>query len=365
MRFPHTSRILAAVLAAGSAVALAACGGSTPGASSASSPQAPATSGEVNLIAYSGVWQEQYTKAVIEPFQAKYPDIKVNYVSKRSSAEMLSALQGQKGKPATDVAIMDNSVSESGNSQGLFEKIDAANVPNLADVPDKFKHKDGYGPVVMLDAVGLLYDTATFPTPPDSWNVLWDPAYANKVNVVAPPSLLGLTLTAITSKMQGEDYTKGIDAATARLQELAPNVQTFAPNPDEYQSVITGQTVLGLGQNARGQYYSDQSNKKLGVTFPREGTAYQINTVNLVKGAPNSGAAQTFIDYTLSAEAQTAFASALFYAPSVSTAELPADVKDRVVPTDGSLNIIPLEVSFMSSVRDKWTDVWKRQIINQ
>jgi putative spermidine/putrescine transport system substrate-binding protein len=278
---------------------------------------------------------------------------------------MLSALQGQKNNPSTDVAIMDNSVSTTGNTQGLFDKIDAAAVPNLANVPEKFKNKDGFGPVVMLDAVGLLYDTATFPKAPESWDVLWDPAYAGKINVNAPPSLLGLSLTAITSKMQGEDYTQSIDKSVARLKEMAPGVQTFAPNPDEYQNVITGQTVLGLGQNARGQFYSDQSNKKMGVTFPKEGTVYQINTVNVVKDAPNKAAAQTFVNYALSAEAQTAFAKALFYAPSVNNAELPADVKNRVVPTDGSLNIVPLDVEFLSTARDKWTDTWKRQIITK
>jgi len=352
---------MAAVAALSAAVlALSACGGGNEAASNSS-----ATAGEVNLIAYSGVWQDQYTAAVIEPFKAKYPDIKINYASKRSSAEMLSALQGQKNNPATDVAIMDNSVSTTGNKQGLFEKVDEAAVPNLANVPEKFRDKEGFGPVAMLDAVGLVYDTATFPKAPDSWKVLWDPAYAGKINVNAPPSLLGLSLTAITSKMEGEDYTKGIDSAVTRLKEMAPGVQTFAPNPDEYQNVITGQTVLGLGQNARGQFYSDQSNKKMGVTFPKEGTVYQINTINLVKDAPHSAAAKTFVDYALSAEAQTAFAKALFYAPSVTNAELPADVKGRVVPTDGSLNIVPLDVDFLSSARDKWTDTWKRQIITK
>lgn len=361
MRFSLRFGITAIAAVTASALGLTGCAGGSP------APQATgtATSGEVNLIAYSGVWQDQYTKAVIEPFKAKFPDIRINFVSKRSSAEMLSTLQGQKSNPNTDIAIMDQSVSETGNNQGLFEKVDESSIPNLANVPDKFRHKDGYGPVVMLDAVGLVYDTATFPQAPESWNALWDKQYAGKVNVVAPPSLLGITLTAITSKMQGEDYTKSIDAATARLKELAPNVQTFAPNPDEYQNVITGQTVIGLGQNARGQYYSDQSNKKIGVTFPKEGTAYQINTVNLVKNAPNAAAAKTFANYALSAEAQAAFAKALFYAPSVSNAELPADIKSRVVPTDGSLNIIPLDVSFLASVRDKWTDTWKRQIINK
>ncbi|MEA5455427.1 ABC transporter substrate-binding protein [Sinomonas sp. JGH33] len=317
------------------------------------------------MIAYSGIWQDQYTAAVIKPFQAKYPNIKINFVSKRSSADMLSALQGQKSDPNTDIAIMDQSVSESGNKQGLFDKVDASAVSNLANVPDKFRNKDGYGPVAMLDAIGLVYDTKTFPTAPTSWNALWDKSNCGKVNVVAPPSLLGISLTAITSSMEGEDYTRGIDKGVDKLKQLAPCIQTFAPNPDEYQNVITGQTVIGLGQNARGQYYADQTGKKIGVAFPKEGTAYQINTINLVKGAPHSAAAKTFMNYALSAEAQEAFAKALYYAPSVSNAKLPADVQARVVPTDGSLKILPLDVDFLASVRDKWTETWKRQIITK
>lgn len=358
MRRIPVMKALAAAASAFSLVALASCS-AAPGTATT----AGAESGEVNIIAYAGVWQEQYEAAVLTPFKAKYPNIKINYVSKRSSAEMLSTLQGQKAAPATDVSIMDISVSESGNTQGLFEKVDAAKLTNLANVDKQFLNKDGYGPAVMVDAIGLIYDSTVVTPAPTSWNVLWDKQYAGKVNVVAPPSLLGISLTAITATMQGEDYTKSIDKATVRLKELAPSIASFAPNPDEYQSIITGQTALGLGQNGRGQFYSDQSQGKMKVAFPSEGTVYQTNTVNLVKGAPNAAAAQTFINYALSAEAQSAFAAKLFYAPTVTNATLSADVKKRVVPTDGSLKIIPLDVAFLAANRDKWTDVWKREII--
>jgi putative spermidine/putrescine transport system substrate-binding protein len=120
MRASIKGKITAVAALSAAALVLSGCGGGA-GASGGDS----ATSGEVNLIAYSGVWQDQYTASVIEPFKAKYPNIKINYASKRSSAEMLSALQGQKNNPATDVAIMDNSVSTTGNKQGLFEKVDA------------------------------------------------------------------------------------------------------------------------------------------------------------------------------------------------------------------------------------------------
>lgn len=356
MRRSNIKKSIAAAVAVVSMTALAACGG----------PAAPATgpeSGDLNIIAYAGVWQEQYEAAVLAPFKKKYPNIKVNYASKRSSAEQLSTLQGQKSKQTTDVSIMDISVSTTGNTQDIFEKITAADVPNLSGVQDQFLNKDGFGPAVNADAIALMYDSSVVTTPPTSWKVLWEPQYKGKVNVVAPPSLLGISLTAITATMEGEDYTKSIDKATASLKKLAPSIASYAPNPDEYQSIITGQTALGLGQNGRGQFYSDQSNGKMKVAFPSEGTVYQINTINLVKGAPNAAAAKTFINYALSPEAQAAFASKLFYAPTVKNVDLPADVKKRVVPTDGSLDIIPLDVAFLAANRDKWTDIWKRQII--
>ncbi|WP_158603868.1 ABC transporter substrate-binding protein [Cryobacterium tepidiphilum] len=332
---------------------------STETGSCAGSP----TSGTIGLIGYADIWQKQYQDAVIKPFEAKYPDIKVEYQSKRSSSDMLAALQSQGSSPTTDVAIMDSAVAASGNKQGLFQKISEADVPNVAHVKKDILDTGDYGPVLQADAVGLLYDTTKVPSAPTSWNILWDPQYKQKVSVVAPPSGLGINLTMITAKMEGEDFTKSIDKAVDRLKELAPNVQTWAPLPDEYQNIITGQTVLGMGQNARGQYYSDQSNGKLGIAFPKEGTMYQINTINLLKNAPNCAAAKTFMNYALSPEAQVAFAKALFYAPSVDNAELPADVADRVVKTDGSIDIITYDPEWLATVRSDWTDIWKREII--
>lgn len=352
-----TRRRTATILAVSTAGAIALAGCSSGGAA-----EGGPESGEISIIGYAGIWEEQYRDAVIDPFLEEHPDITINYSSKRSSAEMLSAIQSEGGRPVTDVAIMDSAVSDSGNEQGLFEKITEDDVPNLSKVKDEFQHDDGFGPLVGLDAVGLLYDTETFSEAPTSWEVLWDDAYAGQVQVVAPPSGLGLNLTAITATMLGEDYTESIDEAVAKLAELAPNVQSWAPNPDEYQSIITGQTVLGLGQNARGQYYSDDSDGKLGIAFPEEGTVYQRNAINLSAEAPNPEAAKTFIDYALSDEAQAAFAEALFYAPSTDV-ELPPEVSERIVQTDGSMEIIDLDPTWLGQVSGEWTDRWKREII--
>lgn len=345
-------------LSLGGSLALAACGGDS-GAPAAGS----ATSGTINVIGYAGIWRDAYQKAVLAPFSKKYPDIKVNYVEKRSSADMVASLRAEGNRPTTDVAIMDKGVAISGNKQGMFAKVTQDDVPNLAHIQKQFVNPEGYGPVIMADAVALLYDKKAFNEPPTSWGVLWDPAYKQKVAVMAPPSTLGLNFEAIVATMEGEDFTTSTTKAVAKLKELAPNVQSWTPTPDEYQAVITDQVDLSIGQNGRGQYYADRSNGKLGVTFPKEGTVYQINTINLLEKAPHAAAAKTFMNYALSPEAQAAFAEQIFYAPSVDNVQLPEAVKSRVVPTDGSLKVVPIDLNWFAGVQAAWTNDWKREII--
>jgi putative spermidine/putrescine transport system substrate-binding protein len=348
--------VLVALSLVGS-LALAACGGGS------NAPSGSATSGTINIIGYAGIWKDAYQKAVLTPFSQKYPDIKVNYVEKRSSADMLASLRAEQSRPITDLAIMDKGVAISGNKQGVFAKVTEADVPNVATINKQFQNPEGYGPVIMADAVALLYDKQVLKDPPTSWKVLWDPAYKQKVAVMAPPSTLGLNFEAIVATMEGEDFTKSTTKAVAKLKELAPNVQSWMPTPDEYQTVITDQVDLSIGQNARGQYYADRSNGRLGVTFPKEGTVYQINTINLLAKAPNSAAAKTFMNYALTPEAQSAFAAEIFYAPSVGNVKLPEAVKSRVVPTDGSLKVIPIDLEWFAGVQADWTNDWKREII--
>lgn len=357
VRIQRRATLSAAVLAIG-ALSLSACGGGDEGEENS------ATSGTVGIIGYAGIWEDAYREAVIEPFNEEYPDITINYNSNRSSAEMLSAIQSEGGNRATDVTIMDISVSNGGNSQGIFAELSEEEIPNLANVADEWLDEDGYGPAVMLDSVALLYAPEEFDAAPESWDVLWDEEYQGQVNVMAPPSGLGINLTAITAEMLGEDFTETIDQTIERLQELAPNVQTWAPNPDEYQSVMTGQTILGVGQNARGQFYVDDSDGALGVAVPEEGTVNQINTINLTADAPNPEAAKTFIDYALSAEAQEAFAERMFYAPTVENAELSEEVAERLVEADDD-RIIPLDQEWLADVRQDWTDQWNREVLGQ
>ncbi|MFK4772098.1 ABC transporter substrate-binding protein [Rhizobium sp. ZW T2_16] len=325
--------------------------------------QSSDVSGEITLSAYSGVFQDKYTEAVIKPFQAKYPNVKVNYYASDASSKMLGSLRSQASDPQTDVILFDVSTSLIGDKEDLLAPLTVQDVPNLADLVPQAIVKQGYGPAVTFDNLVLTYNKDVIKEAPTSLQVLWDKAYAGKLAVTSMPSILGTGLMVMTSAMLGEDYTKSVKQSAAKLAELAPSVQTFDPKPDSYTLVLNGTDVLGTGWNARAQFYADRSNGKLGVMLPKEGTILQINTINLVKGSKNPAAAKAFINYALSPEAQAAFTEAMYYAPVNSKAKVSSKAAARTVA--GQLDkTLPLDWGWAATKSDEWNQIWKRQIIS-
>ena len=84
-------------------------------------------SGTITLAAYSGIFQDNYQKAVVDPFMKKFPNVKVTYYPFPNSAQMLGALRAQKGSPQIDVAFLDVSIAKIGDRRGdLFAALDPA-----------------------------------------------------------------------------------------------------------------------------------------------------------------------------------------------------------------------------------------------
>lgn len=205
----------------------------------------------VTLMAYSGIFQEHYQKAVVDAFMQKNPDIKVEFYGVTNSAQMLGTLRAQKGSPQIDVAIMDISVAKAGADEGLYDKVDESVSAHVKDLyPNAFAHGVA-GVGVTFDNLVLLYNTDAVKEAPTSWNALWDKQYAGKVIVPAVPDIQGTTMTIIADKMAGgTDYKASVDAGIAKLGELAPSVQTWDPKPDVYQPIASGQAAIGIGWNA-------------------------------------------------------------------------------------------------------------------
>lgn len=328
--------------------------------------RAQSVSGTISLMSYAGIFQDNYTKAVIEPFQQAFPNVKVSYVPGGTSAQMVGSVRAQKADPQIDVAIMDVTTSSIGNAESLFEKLGPAEFPVLNELLPEARAAGGeFGPAVTFDHLVLVYDTQNLKPPIEKLADLWRPDLKGQIALSAPPNIQGLALTAMVETMLGGDYRKSIDAAMKKLRELAPSVQTFEPNPDGYSLILNGVVKVATGWNARSQLYGDQTGGKIGTLLPPEGSIFQINTINLTAGSKNRAAAAAFVNYALSQPAQKAFTERMFYAPTNGKAVIdPKAIARTASAPESRARMIGLDWNDILKVRDQWNNRWRREVIS-
>jgi len=328
-----------------------------------SAPAAFAQQKTVTLMAYSGIFQERYTKAVVEPFMKANPDIKVEFFGVQNSAQMLGTLRAQKASPQVDVVIMDVSVSKAATDESLFTKIDEKNVPAVADLYPAARIPDVAGVAVTFDNLVLIYNSDVIKEAPKSWLDLADKKYAGKVAFNGMPDIQGLSLVLILDKARGgTNYLSNVDKGIAAVGEIAPNVLTWDPKPDVYQAIILGQANLGVAWNARSQVNADVSGGKLKATLPVEGSAFQINTINLVANRADSEAAARFVNYAIGPVAQKAFTEEMFYAPVNSKAQI-ADAAINRTAVKSMDKVVALDWIGLAKVRDQIMEQWRRKVL--
>jgi len=183
------------------------------------------------------------------------------------------------------------------------------------------------------------------------------------VALSAPPNIQGLAVTAILAHAASNDW-RNIGAAMPRLRELAPGVQTFDPNPDGYTLILNDQVRFATGWNARAQLYRDQSQGRIGVVLPEEGTVFQINMINIVANSKNRAQAASFLRHALSADAQKAFTERMFYGPTNTRATVsPAALGRTALAPEFRSRVIPLDWTEMVRLRDGWNQRWRREVI--
>ncbi len=328
--------------------------------------RAQGLSGTITLMSYAGIFQDNYTKAVVEPFLRANPGVKVTYAPGGTSAQMLGTVRAQKADPQVDVVIFDVTTSGIGNAEGLFSRLSPDQVPSLNDLDPQARAAGGdFGPAVTFDHLVLVYDKQNLNPPLGKLADLWRPELKGLVALAAPPNIQGLALTAMVAKMEGGDHTKSIDPAIRKLKELAPSVQTYEPNPDGYTLILNGVVRVATGWNARAQLYSDETNGRLGVLLPPEGSVFQINTINVTEGSKNKAAAIAFANYALSREAQKAFTERMFYAPTNVKADIAASALARTASSpENRARMIPVDWTEIAKVRDQWNNRWRREIIS-
>jgi iron(III) transport system substrate-binding protein len=240
-----------------------------------------------------------------------------------SSGETVARLDAAKNNPEFDV--WHGGPADGFGVARIGSLIDKYASPSRSFIPKKYQDDDGYWTGVYVGALGFCTNTKEIRrlglNAPTSWADLLNPKLAKNIST-AHPSTSGTAFTTLwtqVTRLGGE--AAGLDY----MSKMHKNVLQYT------KSGVGPVAIVGRGEAAVGLVFSHDcvagklQGLPLKVTFPSEGTGYEIGGVALIKGAKNPEAAKSYIDFALSREAQN-------LGPTVAAFQVLTNPKTKVDP---------------------------------
>ncbi|WP_315501481.1 ABC transporter substrate-binding protein [Actinomyces radicidentis] len=294
-----STRRIGSLLTAGLAIALSltACAGST----SSTSTSGSASGSDEGPITVACGAMEDLCQAWTDEFTAK-TGVEATYV-RLSSGETVARLASAKDNPEFDVwhGGPADGYGEAAN-EGLIEAYDS---PEAAAIPAKYKDANHNWTGVYIGVLGFCSNKSKLDTlgleAPTSWDGLLDPALKGEVST-AHPSTSGTAFTTLWTQVTrlGSE-----DAAMEYMSKLHPNVLQYSKSGTAPGQIAgRGEAAVGIVFSHDCVKYQEEGMTDLEVSFPEEGTGYEIGGVALIAGSKHKAAAQKYIDFAISTDGQ-------------------------------------------------------------
>ena len=335
------------------AVALAVSGCTSTGAGS----------GEDVLVVegYGAEYQQLFDEHIGTPF-TEQTGIQVQYSASGAASEHYAAIRAAHGDPGFDVAVMTNLELFQGSKDGLLDPVSEQQVPNLAKVSKKIRDAtNGAGVIHDVQQVALMYKRSLFPTPPTSWNVMWDPKYRSGALVFNPTNIMGFYQVLSAAELDGGSIT---DAAPgfARIADLATSaLATPQASAEAVPYMEKGTATVFPYQDGRAAIYAKTTDYDF--TVPQEGTYAVLGALGIPVGAAHKAAAHRFMDYWLSPEVQQRWATAYNVGPAVTGLQFPAEFAAKHVTTAEQIDKLKIaDPEIVARDRTEWSRKWAEAV---
>ena len=224
--------------------------------------------------------------------------INVNYTTYDTNESMYAKLKS--GGADYDVIFPSDYMIGKMVQEGMLEKLDFSNIPNMAKIGDSYKGrsydpKDEYCVPYTWGVVGIVYNTTMVTGTVDSWQALWDEQYKGNI-LMFNNSRDAFAIAARLKGMSMNPQTvEEVEATAKALKEQKNLVQAYVM--DEIFDKMEG------GEAALAPYYAGDAitmiaeNPDLAFVIPKEGTNYFVDAMCIPTGSKNKEAAEMFIKY--------------------------------------------------------------------
>jgi len=248
------------------------------------------------------IWSGYLAPDTLKVFEQRY-NARVQCDLYDSNEALLAKLQS--GSAGYDIVVPGDYTVQILRKRNLLRRIEKTQLPNFANLDPQFLNRpfdpgNEFSVPYIWGTTGIGYRKDFIQTPVDSWKVLWDEKYRNKIvmlddmreNFSAALKLAGFSLNSRS--------TVEVRQAKQLLERQKPLVRAY--NSSNFQEILaSGDAWLIQGWN--GQIVkAAQENSDIRFVLPREGGVLFIDSFCVPVDAPHKSLAHQFINYMLEPE---------------------------------------------------------------
>ena len=259
------------------------------------------------------MWDGNADPSFIAPFERQcHCKVKASFFD--ASDQLVAKLQADPS--AYDVFVASSDVATTLAVTGQAEALDLRRIPTYTQLSPTLRdlrlvkwHGKVHGVPFVWGSNPLLYDTTVFPEPPESWAVLWDPKYRDKVALwddLSSVYLAGQVLgyhrddPAILYNLNDEQLAE----VRSKLFELRPNIHKVWSSVADLVSLFERhEVVLAMGWTLMTNRLR-KDHFPIGETIPKENTTGWIDHLMISAASKKKALAYQFIEYMIQARTQ-------------------------------------------------------------
>lgn len=252
---------------------------------------------EKQVIVYN--WGEYLDPEVLDLFTEE-TGIQVIYEEFETNEIMYPKILS--GAIAYDVVCPSDYMIQRMRENNLLAEINWDNVPNLKNIDptyleqsQSFDPENKYSVPYCVGTVGILYNKTMVDDPVDSWDILWNPKYADSILMQdSVRDAFAVALKRLGYSLNSLEVDELIQA-TDDLIEQKPLVQAYVVDQVR-DKMIGNEAALGVIYSGEA-LYTQRENPDLEYVIPKEGSNVWIDSWVIPANAKNKENAEAFINF--------------------------------------------------------------------
>lgn len=314
---------------------------------------------EINFLNYG----ENIDQETVKEFEKQY-GIKVNIETFDDMETMYQKISS--GGVKYDVILVSDALMPRMIKNNLVQELNKDNIPNISQMDEEYLDLDidpgnKYSVPYMFGTVGLIYNKDVVKEEVDSWDILWNEKYKNKIFMFDTyRDTIGVALKKLGYSLNSTD-PKEIEEAKELLLSQRKLVDPIYGVDNGTTMIPAGESDINMIWSGEGLNLQDE-NPNLVYVVPKEGANFWIDSLSIPSNAKNVSGAEKFINFVSDKESALRIADEIGYTTPNKEARLeqPENVRNNpnaYMPKE-IMDRCEIYADFPMDVKKIYDDAW-------